>query len=70
MEPGLTDLENQMEQAEFAAGHLINKKIAIDSLLLKRKHPHEGVEIGNETKCRIYYTTRLSPSVFLPVSLR
>ena len=32
---GLTDLENQMEQAEFAAGHLINIKIAIDSLLLK-----------------------------------
>ena len=45
MEPGLTDLENQMEHAEFAAGHLINIKIAIDSLLLKRKHPHEGVEI-------------------------
>ena len=45
MEPGHTDLENQMEQAEFAAGHLINIKIAINSLLLKRKHPHEGVEI-------------------------
>ena len=45
MEPGLTDLENQMEQADFAAGHLINIKIAIDSLLLKAKHPHEGVEI-------------------------
>ena len=34
---GLTDLENQMEQTEFAAGHLINIKIAIDSLLLKEK---------------------------------
>ena len=45
MEPGLTDLDNQMEQAELAAGHLINIKVAIDSLLLKRKHPHEGVEI-------------------------
>ena len=34
-EAKLTDLENQMEQAEFAAGHLIDVKIAIDSLLLK-----------------------------------
>ena len=32
---GLTDLEYQMEQAEFASGHLIDAKIAIDSLLLK-----------------------------------
>ena len=36
-EAGLTDLKNQMEQTEFAAGHLIEVKIAIDSLLLKRK---------------------------------
>ena len=36
-ETRLTDLENQMEQTEFAAGHLINIKIAIDSLLLKEK---------------------------------
>ena len=35
---------------EFAAGHLINVKIAIDSLLLKRKRQHEGVEIANEIK--------------------
>ena len=34
-EAGLTDLEYQMEQAEFASGHLIDVKIAIDSLLLK-----------------------------------
>ena len=34
-EAKLTDLENQMEQAKFAAGHLIDVKIAIDSLLLK-----------------------------------
>ena len=34
-EAKLTDLENQMEQAVFAAGHLIDVKIAIDSLLLK-----------------------------------
>ena len=46
----LIDLENQMEQAEFAAGHLINIRIAIDSLLPKRKHPHEGLKIENETK--------------------
>ena len=31
---GLTDLENQMEQAEFASCHLINIKVAMDSLLL------------------------------------
>ena len=49
-ENGLTDLENQMKQAEFAAGHLIDVKIAIDSLLLKRKQQHEGVEIANEMK--------------------
>ena len=49
-EAGLTDLEYQMEQAEFAAGHLIDVKIAIDSLLLKRKQPDEGVKIANEIK--------------------
>ena len=47
----LTDLENQVEQAEFAAGHLIEVKIAIDSLLLKRKQQHEGVKNVNEIKC-------------------
>ena len=36
-EAGLTDLEYQMEPAEFAAGHLIDLKIAIDSFLLKQK---------------------------------
>ena len=46
-----TDLENQMEQAEFAAGHLIDVKIAIDSLLLKRKQQDEGVKNVNEIKC-------------------
>ena len=50
METGLTDLENQMEQAEFAAGHLIDVKIAIDSLLLKRKQQHEEVEFTKEIK--------------------
>ena len=34
-EAGLTDLKYQMKQAEFASGHLIDVKIAIDSLLLK-----------------------------------
>ena len=47
-EVGLIDLENQMEQAEFAAGHLIDVEIAIDSLLLKRKEQHEGAKIANE----------------------
>ena len=37
-----------MEQAEFAAGHLIDIEIAIDSLLLKGKQQDEGVEIANE----------------------
>ena len=49
-EAGLTDLENQMGQAEFAAGHLLDVEIAIDSLLLKRKHQDERVEIANEIK--------------------
>ena len=43
-EAGLTDLENQMERAEFAAGYLIDVEIAIDSLLLKRKRQDEAVE--------------------------
>ena len=49
-EVGLTDLENQVEQTEFAAGHLIDVEIAIDSLLLKRKQQDEGVETPNEIK--------------------
>ena len=68
-EAGHTDLENQMEQTEFAAGHLIDVEIAIDSLLLKRKQQDEGVKIANEIK-RAECTTKLSPSVFRPVSLR
>ena len=34
-EAAVTDLENQMKQAEFAFCHLVNIKVAIDSLLLK-----------------------------------
>ena len=34
-EARFTDLEHQMERAEFASGHQIDVKIAIDSLLLK-----------------------------------
>ena len=49
-EAGHTDLENQMEQTEFAAGHLIDVKIAIYSVLLKRKQQDEGAEIANEIK--------------------
>ena len=58
---GLTDLENQMEQAEFAAGHLIDVEIAIDFLLLKRKQQDEGVEIANEIK---------RAECFIPLSYR
>ena len=49
-EAGLTDPKNQMEQAELASGHLIDVKIAIDSLLLKEKQQDEGVKITNEPK--------------------
>ena len=45
-EAKLTDLENQMEQAEYAAGHLIDVKIAIESFLLKRKQQDEGVKMS------------------------
>ena len=49
-EAGLTDLEYQMEQAEFASGHLIDVKTAIDSLLLKRQQQDEGVKNANQLK--------------------
>ena len=49
-EAGLTILENQMEQAEFASCHLINIEIAINFLLLNRKQQGEGVKIANELK--------------------
>ena len=49
-EAGLTDLEYQMEQAKLASGHLIDVRIAIDSLLLKEKQPDEGVKITSELK--------------------
>ena len=65
METGLTDLENQIEQMEqFAAGRLIDVKIAIDSLLLKRKQQHEEVEIANEksAKCIIPLSCRRQSS--------
>ena len=68
-EAGLTDLGNQIEQADFASFHLIDKEIAVDPLLLKRKQQDEVVEIAIELKVQMYYTTKLSPSVFLPVSL-
>ena len=49
-EAGLTDLENQMEQAEFAFCHLIKIETAINSFLLKRKQQDQEVEIANESK--------------------
>ena len=67
-EPGLADLENQMEQMEYAAGHLINIEIAIDSLLLKRKQQNRGVEIENETKVQnvlYHYAVAVSLSTSL-----
>ena len=44
---GLTDLGNQMEQAEFASCHLIDIEIAIDYFLLK-KQQDEGVKIAKQ----------------------
>ena len=49
-EAGRTDLKYQLEQAELASGHLIDVKIAIDSLHLKQKQQEEGVKITNELK--------------------
>ena len=69
-EAGPTDLENQMEQAKIACCHLINKKIAIDSLFLKENVKMKVRNFKRTKKWRMYYTTKLSPSVFLPVSLR
>ena len=59
-----------MEQAEIAAFlHLIDVKIAIASLLLKRKQQHEGVETANELKVQnvLYHqavAVSLSTSLF------
>ena len=50
-EAGLANLENQMEQAKLAVGHLIDVEVAIDSLLLKRKQPDEGIKLANAIKC-------------------
>ena len=60
-EAGLMDLKYQMEQAELASGHLIDVKIAIDSLLLKEKQQDEGVENTNKLK---------SAECIIPVSCR
>ena len=49
-EAGLKDLENQMEEAEFASCHLINVKKTIDSLLLKKQQDEGVKEIPNESK--------------------
>ena len=49
-EAGLRDLEYQMEQADFASSHLIDVKIAIDSLLLEEKQQDEEVKSTNKLK--------------------
>ena len=49
-EAGLTDLENQMKQADFASCPLINMKVVIDSLLLKKKKLKMWKEIKTEIK--------------------
>ena len=64
----LTDLENQMEQTEFAAGHLIHIKIAIDSLLLKWKQHkwRSGNREQNKVQNLLYhYAVAVSPSTSL-----
>ena len=57
-----------MEQTEFAAGHLINIQVAIDSLLLKENSTNEGVEIENKTKVQkvlYHYAVAVSLSTSL-----
>ena len=49
-EAGLTDLESQMKQAKIASWHLIDIKIAIDSLLLKKQQDEGVKEIETESK--------------------
>ena len=50
-EAGLTDLENQMEQAEFASCHLRPHKSSHRFPSSKRKQQDEGVkEIATELK--------------------
>ena len=49
-EAGLTDLENQTEQAEFASRHLVDMKVAIDSLLLKKTARRRRERICNRIK--------------------
>ena len=69
-EAGLTDLENQLEQADFASCHLINIEIAINSLLLRRKQQDEGMEIANELKMQnvlFHSAVAVSLSTSLPV---
>ena len=46
-EARLSDLMDQMEQAELASCHPINIEIALNSLLLG-KQQDKGVEIANE----------------------
>ena len=54
-EAGLTDLESQMEQAEFDSCHLVDTKIAIDSLLLKenKKARWRCKKLQLNYKCRM-----------------
>ena len=47
---GLKDLENQMEQAEFASCHLIKIETAIDSLFLKENDNMKVWKIATELK--------------------
>ena len=49
-EADLTDLENQMEHAEFASCHLIDKKNSHRFASCKRKQQYEGVQIANELR--------------------
>ena len=60
-EAGLTDFKYHMEQAGLASGHLIDVKIAIDSLLLKEKQQDEGMKVTNELK---------SAECIIPISCR
>ena len=67
-EAGPTDLKYQMEQAELASSHVIDVKIAIDSLLLK-KQQDEGVKNTNELKSAECIITLICRHLFRDHSL-
>ena len=68
---GLTGFEYSVKHANFAPRHLIDISLAIDSLLLKQNNMTSlWKKFQLEKIFKMFYTTKLSPPVLLPVSLR